>query len=168
MGNRDSYEIAKNIKSAGKLDPHLKLVPYDTKKHLNEESLDEFSIKPGYQDGYGDLWIGVANTKSGQIPGKIQEDKGNGYICYYSDEKNACKTKDFNFIASPGARCVKSKDEAPETALQFGKHYVPIAKTQYGRIPGETTDGHTCFYPYKGKTLLSTEDFYWVVFKHKN
>lgn len=128
---------------------------------------DTFShkaLKLGNQHDAGDLWVAVANTEWGTIPGKAKD--GN---CWYSYGGEEHITQDFVWVTSDcPVKLVKNEGIVPPLAVVCGYQdnhgylYPAIADDDtIGRVPGKAS-GNTCWYPYGGKEL-ATNDFYWIV-----
>lgn len=128
----------------------------------------------GYQnDGRGDQYAAIANTEWGTIPGKACDD-----TCWYPYGGAEYETDDFEYVA-----CSRVSDpyhekmdidfvkqcDPPANGLMMGyqndgggDHWVAVADTEYGKIPGKAKDG-TCWYCYNGEEY-TTEDFHYVVY----
>jgi len=120
-----------------------------------------------HQHDHGPLYLGVADTQWGRIPGKAS-----GGTCWfpYAGEENP--TNNFFWVCSTNPMKLKKKDTMPGKALQSGYQsdgagplFHAVAHTPYGTIPGKTVHGGgTCWYAYGGKEH-PTSDFSYVVWK---
>jgi hypothetical protein len=126
-------------------------------------SLPNTSIACGFQsDGVGKLWLAVAHTEFGDIPGKAKD--GTCWFPYGGTERT---TNNFSWVCSRGWSLIRGGN-LPQNALPCGNQtdgvgviYAAVAHTDYGDIPGKAKD-NTCWYPYGGREL-STNNFSWVV-----
>lgn len=133
----------------------------------NHGSPPSDAMKLGYQyDGAGHLYIGVANTKWGTIPGKAKDG-----TCWYPYGGEEYETSDFSWpSAAPDTYFLYANDgygppvygfKAGEQTDGAGELYAAVAITDEGQIPGKAK-GNTCWYSYGGKEYY-TSKFYWVV-----
>lgn len=123
------------------------------------------SIPCGMQnDGAGIVWLAVANTPHGTIPGKAI-----GNTCWYSYGGKETPTNDFSYVTSgPWKLEPNTNGTPPANAFPcgfqtdgFGTLWGAVAHTPYGNIPGKAA-GNNCWYPYGGKETM-TNSFSWVV-----
>ena len=116
----------------------------------------------------GDLWVAVANTEWGRIPGKAKDG-----ICWYGYGGEEHETDDFYVVVHTSPHKLVEHDFSgpPEGAAATGyqtdgrgAQFAAIAHSEWGRIPGKA-DGDMCWFPYGGEEH-ETHDFEWVVFPH--
>ena len=121
----------------------------------------------GYQyDGAGRLYLGVANTQWGTIPGKAKDG-----TCWYPYGGKEYETSDFSWLcADPNTYFLYANDgygppiyglKAGEQTDGAGELYAAVAITDEGQIPGKAKE-NTCWYSYGGEERY-TSKFYWVV-----
>jgi hypothetical protein len=117
----------------------------------------------GHQnDGAGDVWVAIAHTQWGEIPGKAQ-----GNTCWYAYGGNEHYTNNFSWVVGHAHLVHVNQCQHPQhPALGHqndgaGSVWPAIANTQWGTIPGKAI-GNTCWYPYGGKEYV-TNDFCYVV-----
>ncbi|KAJ8304511.1 hypothetical protein KUTeg_018094 [Tegillarca granosa] len=124
------------------------------------------ALRLGNQRDAGDLFVAVAKTEWGTIPGKANE-KG----CWYSYGGKEYFIKDPNdFVwvtCDRPVKLVKNEGKPPEFAIvcgyqdNYGYLYPAIAEDEnLGRIPGKAR-GDMCWYPYGGREM-ATKNFYWI------
>jgi len=127
-------------------------------------SIPNTAIACGFQnDGAGKLWMAVAHTEHGDIPGK-----GKDGTCWFPYGGRELTTNNFSWVCSKGWSLVRSTGFPPQNAIPCGNQndgagvlYAAVAHTQYGDIPGKAK-GNECWYPYGGGEH-TTGDFSWVV-----
>jgi len=115
-------------------------------------------------DGAGTVWMVVAHTAHGDIPGKAI-----GHNCWYAYGGAEHTTSEFSFLKAKDSTLVKNAGGHPPCgALAIGHQtdgagtlWGVIAHTGHGNIPGKAI-GNTCWYPYGGAEH-TTSDFSWVV-----
>jgi hypothetical protein len=116
----------------------------------------------GHQnDGAGDVWVAIAHTEHGEIPGKAQ-----GNTCWYAYGGEEKYTNNFSFVVGHAHLNHVSQYPNPVHPALGRQHdcgavWPAIANTQWGTIPGKAI-GNTCWYPYAGKEHV-TNDFSYVV-----
>ena len=121
----------------------------------------------GYQyDGAGHLYLGVANSQWGTIPGKAKDG-----TCWYPYGGREYETSDFSWpCADPDTYFLYANDgygppiyglKAGEQTDGTGELYAAVAITDEGQIPGKANE-NTCWYSYGGEEHY-TSKFYWVV-----
>jgi len=121
-----------------------------------------YGMPHGHQnDGAGDVWVAVANSQWGTIPGKAI-----GNTCWYCYGGKEYTTNDFSWVVGH-AHLVHANQIGNPTHPALGKQndcgsvWPAIANSQWGTIPGKAI-GNTCWYPYGGKEY-TTNDFSYVV-----
>lgn len=124
------------------------------------------ALNIGFQnDGAGSLWLAVAKTKWGTIPGKAKDQ-----TCWYSYDGEEHRTSDFKWVASSAKVSLIQNDGSgpPPSATHLGhqddgagKLYGAVAESEWGVIPGKAKD-NTCWFAYGGEEHF-TSDFRWVI-----
>ena len=126
-------------------------------------------MRLGYQyNDAGRLYLGVANTQWGTIPGKAKDGS-----CWYPYGGEEHKTSDFSWpCADPDTYYLHANNGSgpPIYGLKAGRQtdgagelYAAVAITDKGKIPGKAKE-NTCWYSYAGEEHYTSE-FYWVVMK---
>jgi hypothetical protein len=121
-------------------------------------------LKLGKQ-GVVDMWVAIAKTEWGTIPGKADKDG----TCWYSYLWKEYRTsQEFAYVTSIRPTKLVKSDSPPPLAILFGYqtdgsgyHYAAVAETDWGTVPGKAKDD-TCWYPYGGEEH-KTKNFSWVV-----
>jgi len=113
-------------------------------------------------DGAGQVWVAVAHTQWGNIPGKA---KGN--TCWFPYGGKEQSTNNFSWVDVPGHQFVRNSGFVPPNAIACGNQtdgagtlWAAIAHTPQGNIPGKAI-GNNCWYPYGGSEQ-STNNFSWI------
>lgn len=124
------------------------------------------ALKLGDQDDFGDLYVAIAKSEWGQIPGKAA-----GNTCWFPYNGKEEATNDFYWVTCCRhyklVKHDKDKSKPPRLAVLAGYQpdcgylYPAIANTKEGKIPGKAKGGN-CWYAYGGEEHL-TDDFYWIV-----
>jgi hypothetical protein len=132
--------------------------------YVESRSPPENGLKLGKQ-GKEDMWLAVAKTKWGTIPGKANKD-GTCWYPFYSTEYRV--SSEFAYVTSIRPTKLVKSDSPPPIAIISGYQtdraayiYAAVADTDWGTIPGKA-QGDTCWYPYNGKEH-KTKNFSWVV-----
>jgi hypothetical protein len=111
------------------------------------------SVAGHQNDGAGTVYLAVAHTSHGDIPGKAQ-----GNNCWYPYGGSEHSTNNFSWVASVSHRLTPTSQSAhpPANAIRCGHQndgagdlYAAIAHTSHGNIPGKA-QGNNCWYPYGG------------------
>jgi len=116
----------------------------------------------GHQnDGAGDVWVAIAHTQWGDIPGKAL-----GNTCWYCYGGAEYTAENFSWVVGHAhlVHCNQYPNPVhPALGRQneCGSVWPAIANSQWGTIPGKAI-GTTCWYPYGGKEY-TTNDFHYVV-----
>lgn len=137
----------------------------------NHGSPPDDAMMLGYQnDGAGDLFLAVANTKWGTIPGKAKDG-----TCWYPYGGKEYYTSDFSWPCAAFEMYTLYENDGygpPVYGLKVGFQgdgtgdlYAAVAITDHGQIPGKAKD-NTCWYSYGGKEHY-TSKFYWVVLYYR-
>jgi len=135
-------------------------VDYELVKSANTPTTAIAAGNQTGEDGLGKLWIAVAHTDFGDIPGKAM-----GSTCWWSFNGGEYTTQEFSWVCARGWKLFLG--ERPKSVLPVGKQgdtvfYPIVAHTQYGDIPGKADDKNA-WYPYNG--LEYTIDKYsWVCY----
>jgi len=120
-------------------------------------------VPQGFQnDGAGPVYLAVAHTQWGDIPGKALPG-----TCWFPYGGTEHATNNFSFVEVQNSVFIKSPHAPPATAVIAGFQndgagplYAVIAHTQWGNIPGKGKPG-TAWFAYGGKEH-STADFSWI------
>jgi hypothetical protein len=119
-----------------------------------------WGMPAGNQPNFGTLYVAIAHTEHGDIPGKAS-----GNTCWYCFGGNEFTTNDFSYVVGHAhlAHANSYQPIHPSLGRQHncGNVWPAIANTQWGTIPGKAI-GNTCWYPYGGKEY-TTNDFSYVV-----
>jgi len=114
----------------------------------------------GHQvDGVGVLYLIVAHTQFGDIPGK-----SDGTQVHFGHGGSEHGASDFSWVVAPEHTIVphKGTGSAPKNALSIGSTYAVITHSQFGNIPGIFTGTGNATFAYGGSER-STAIFSWVV-----
>ena len=120
--------------------------------YVESSSPPENGLKLGKQR-WEDMWVAIANTEWGTIPGKANKDG----TCWYPYNNTEHRTShEFAYVTSiRPTKLVKSYTPPPLAILSgyqndgAGYFYAAVADTDSGTIPGKARNG-VCWYPYGG------------------
>ncbi|XP_074646735.1 uncharacterized protein LOC141902760 [Tubulanus polymorphus] len=123
------------------------------------------AVTLAYQNDAGPLYLAVADTNIGRIPGKAM--KG---TCWYSINGKEEETAAFWWICA-SSQLKLYRGDFPRGPLASGYqhdgsglYYSVVADTSYGTIPGKIcASSRLCSYPYGGKEH-TTDNFSYVIF----
>eukprot|EP00918_Siedleckia_nematoides_P009343 GHVU01020356.1.p1 GENE.GHVU01020356.1~~GHVU01020356.1.p1 ORF type:complete len:149 (+),score=4.95 GHVU01020356.1:81-527(+) len=139
-------------------------------RHQSGQGPPKHALKLGHQtDGAGPLWVGVADSEVGRVPGKVT-----GGWCWYPYADKEHQTSNFWWICSDGnvnMMASNGSGHIPAGAIDSGRQkdghvcYAVIANTPYGQIPGKAIPGGAqCWFSYGGKELLTSSFSYIVIY----
>jgi len=113
-------------------------------------------------DGAGTVWVAVAHTQWGNIPGKAI-----GNNCWFPYGGKEHLSNNFSWLDVPGHQIVRNSGFAPPNAVAAGNQtdgagtlWAAIAHTPQGNIPGKAI-GNNCWYAYGGAEH-ATNNFSWI------
>jgi len=131
-------------------------------KFILHRTIPNEDVPYGQQHDSGKLYLAIAHTQWGDIPGKAKEN-----TCWFPYDGKEHVTENFSYVGLKNHRLLKSP-RIPDHALKCGHQndgagelYGVIAHTQWGDIPGKAKPG-MAWYCYDGKEH-TTSDFSWIV-----
>ena len=134
-------------------------------KVKNTDTMPAGALRLGYQiDGQGLLYVAVAKTEHGEVPGKAK----NG-TCWYPFGGKEHRTTEFSWVIRA---CSHALEEIPTDVPMVdvmtagfqndkdGYLCIALANTTWGSIPGRATE-KTCWFAHGGNEK-NTTDFKWL------
>ncbi|EFC36690.1 predicted protein [Naegleria gruberi] len=157
--NKETAESLKDSANAPQLEP-----PLDRPALMlvaNSGMVPHNAITGFQNDGAGVVYVAVAHSQWGNIPGKANA-SGTAWFPYGGQEQ---VTNNFSYVVN--GTTYKHSGDSPAQSVATGYQndgagtlWSAIAHTSHGDIPGKAK-GNTCWYPYGGKEE-TTQNFSYV------